>query len=1476
MCPARRGPILAPAAPPRTTRRCTQRKEARALMAAPESAPPAEAALQLTLLHRGATVTALLSDGRMLARLDAAEVPARVLAALLGELRSLPPRPGGRRAGHDDGAGGAGDDSGGADASGEEPVRTLGRRIFDELLPAAASEHLRRAAAGAITLLLEPPLAQVPWELGYDGERFLGERWPLARRVVTGEAAPPPAPALAARWGPLAVHVCRVGESPAGTAGAAGADDSSAAAAEDALLARLGAATHLVLSSSATAAVPALPAVAARAGTAHDVVHFLARRAGAVGSLAAMQTLAAPPALLVCQGMHGAFDIDLDFAAEAARRGCTALCLASHPQAPGAAADFVLAIYRSLAQGVPLAEAVRAARSELLRQSGAAALAGVTAQVYGDGGLVVKPPPQPSAGEDNLRQVTILSFDLVGSTRLIAELGAERYSEVLAAYHRLCASVLGRHGGAADNPQGDDGFMCYFGLHAAREDAAAQAVQAAVEVLDAVAALGVAVRIGGCTGEVVVRDGLPFGAAVHFAARLQSIAAPGTLVVAESTMKLLKGRYRFEALEHVPELKGFEQRPGAAQEALYRVVGAAAPGADSVSAGLPAAPPFVGRGDEMRALHAHWAAAKAGRLRLVRVVGEAGIGKSRLLREFKRALAAQGHETLECRCAAEHANSALQPMIEALRHELRLGTDSAPAQVAGAPAAAAQALAGDHAALRRLTAALRAPEEGAALLAALLGLPPPAGHTLDALPPERRRELTLALLVELAKARARTGAACMIVEDVHWIDPTTRELIDRLAAEAAGVPLLVLLSTRTDAERPWRPAGQVHDEELKGLPEEAARRLVLGVGGEAALPGEVVHLLAARTDGVPLFIEESTRMAIELGAEMAGDSTALLRQVPSTLLDLLTARLDRLGGAKPVAQICGAIGREFPLALVRAVLAHPGSPFHQRELAEPLAALTRAGMLVRRGEGDERYRFKHALIRDAAYRSLLERDRRRLHGVVAAVLGEQFAALAQAQPEWLAFHFTEAGQFAQALRAWEAAARLAASRSAHVEAINHLAAALAALARAPEDPERQRAELRLQLLLATRLIATEGYGAERVERVYARAMELAAALADAPAQMKVLLGLEAYHSARAEFDKALAIAADARRRSAAGPGAAAGAGAGADAGTEAIHRIQLQWAVANVVMHQGDMAAAVVQMDECLAAYDRLEHRSTVVQDPGVMCLCYSAWAMWQLGFPDQAMQRVSTVVERARRLKHEFSLGQAFGFLAAIHLFRGEHDSALAAAERAIDICERGGFAMWLSLARLIRGRVLAEAGAAESGIEEMRVAHEAWRRTGTVLTTPFYLALRAEGLALGGRAGEGLTLLDEALAVIERCGERYYEAEVRRLRGVLLLQSAAGEATAAAAAARLAAARAEAESWLQGALASAQARQLHSLALRAATSLAELWRSSQRAAEGAPLLDTALRAVAEGSHTRDVLRARSLRDEMAATAAGAAAAPG
>ncbi|OYU92685.1 MAG: hypothetical protein CFE45_22355, partial [Burkholderiales bacterium PBB5] len=495
----------------------------------------------------------------------------------------------------------------------------------------------------------------------------------------------------------------------------------------------------------------------------------------------------------------------------------------------------------------------------------------------------------------------------------------------------------------------------------------------------------------------------------------------------------------------------------------------------------------------------------------------------------------------------------------------------------------------------------------------------------------------------------------------------------------------------------------------------------------------------------------------------------------------------------------GAIGRAFSLALLVAVNAHAESPIQLAQLDTELQRLVQAGLIEPQGSDEHRlYVFKHALVRDAAYQSLLERDRRRLHASIATVMRAQFPALVAQQPELLAQHLEWAGQIAEALAAWERAARFAAQRSAHDEAIAHLQHALALLARQDAHAERDRMELRLQLLLASRFIATQGYGADRVEAVYNRALVLAQALGDAGSLTKARLGLEGWHFMRGNFAQAHAIARDVAASLGPTP--------------EPLAQIQSTWALANIIFHQGEVTQAVLLMDQCLAAYQRLGHRPGAVQDPGVMCLCYSSWALWELGAADQALQRARRVVDLAEGLNHPFSIGEAHGFLAVAHYFRGETEPGLRAAKRAIEVCEAGGFAVWLAHAKVVHGRLVAQAGDIEAGLEEMRQGDAMWAATGAVVTRPFYTVLRAEGLALAGRPDEALALLDEAWALVQRFGERYYEPELRRCIGELTLRSSQRGGAAAA------------EPWLQGALDSARAIGLRGLALRAACSLGRL----------------------------------------------------
>lgn len=1316
------------------------------------------------------------------------------------------------------------------EAASQGQVAGFGASMAQSLLPFVVRDALGRQPLSVLRLQLSEALAAVPWELAcwaQQGEEpaFLDDRFVVARQIMASGAASAP---LAHRDAGAQVQVLVLDQP-----GVQPLMATPAPAGPAALNAPLQWQRHQHMPSQAGATAALHQAVAQA-----DVLHLgsgLLHALGDGGHPAHPTRLAvlpcAPRLLLVeadavlatqARAAHG-------WAMAASRCGFSAL---AQPLSPALSRVF----FDGLAQGHSFGVAAQRVRASA-RAAGHAV--GMGAWFYGDaqhqpvqadrraapprvaaGAPPLSAAPAPHTGDD-LRQVTILACDLIDSTGLMHRLGDEEYSERLTHYHQRVALIAQRHAGMADDPQGDDGFMCYFGYPVASEDAAAQALRAGLSLSAALDDLGLQVRIGISTGQVVIRNGQPVGSAVHHAARLQAMAGAGNVLVGGATQRIAGERFEFELVDAAARLKGFEDAGS-----VWRVVKERrAQGTErfDVRADLS---PFIGRDAELAQLHQVWQQAVAGQRQMLLLQGEAGIGKSRLVREFRHAVLAQGRRILECRCAPELSGSAFAPLIDLLRRMMHLQeSDTVAAQVTA-------------------VRALRLPgsdDNDMALLGALLSLPPEAMPPLPfAGQPERQREATLAMLVAWLHRTAIHKPVCLVVEDVHWIDPSTRAFIEQVQARAGAARLLVLLTLRSDrsaADEPPQPtkAWDVPVLRMGGLGADAACALLQGVCGDALLDAELARWLTARSDGVPLFIEESARMAAALAAQQPStDITARLREaVPGTLRDLLMARLDQLPQAKRAAQVGSALGRAFAQALIEAVNAHEGSPIRLPALEQELAALAHAGLLTVQGEGDQRlYVFKHALVRDAAHQSLLERDRRPLHAAIAAVLQNQFPALCEHQPELLALHHEQAGMADQAVAEWERAARHAAKRSAHDEAITHLRRGLALVPRLTEGPTRDRAELRLQLLLASRLIATAGYGADQVESVYNRALALCELLDDQASLAKVRLGLEGYHFMRGNFERAHAMAQAVADR------------LGPD--SEPLARIQSTWARANILFHQGHLPHAVGLMDVCLSDYLQLGHRPAAVQDPGVMCLCYSSWGLWEMGMADQSLQRARQVVELAEGLNHRFSIGEAYGFLAVSHYFRGETEAGLQAAQRAIEVCEAGGFAVWLAHAKVVHGRLLAEQGQLDRGLEQMRQGHAMWAGTGAVVTLPFYLVLRAEGLMLAHRHEEALALMHEAHGLITRHGERYYEPEVRRVTGELLLQHGRDAA--------------EAEPWLQAGLACAQELKLRGLALKSALALGRLWAGQGRLTEAQGVVSTALTGLTEGLNTRDHRVARAL----------------
>ncbi len=785
----------------------------------------------------------------------------------------------------------------------QDRLRELGRRLFQNLFPDTVRTFLVRCATRDLVLQLSETLLPIPWEAAFDGTQFLGEKFRICRQIVTDEDVVPTRRAPR-RQGLLRVLLV-------------GSDESlSGPEARYAILLRRLQGFDGVAASAVEVGTLDREQMLGSIGES-DVVHYRGPVAGCTASdgnviwwpgaepmlLQAIAALHDPPRLLISEnvvdGSSGllAPNGELSLVKAACRSGLDLLACDGAPEC-SASAEFISDLYSQLAEGATVAEALRQARIEATRRGGAHATAVLSATLYGDPAVTLQ-TKRRSREDDSLRQVTIMSFDLVDSTRLLGSLGAEAYSEVLAAYHHRCTEIVGGFGGRPNDPQGNDGFMCYFGFPTAREDSAVHSLRAGLAIIDAVSELGLMVRAGVVTGRVVVKEGQPFGPAIHLAARLQSIAQPATLIVSDSTRQIVKGRFEFERIEHVPPLKGFDD-PGP----LYRLRGETRPGTRELADAAPRLTPFTGRGRELQMLEEHWMVASAGAVRLVRVSGDAGIGKSRLVREFRRSLQSRAHRAFECRCAPEDATSALYPFIDLIRRLLRIQPDDAVDDKLDK--------------IERMLHSEIDIDGAPALLAALLSISqsryPRLEHSGD-----RQRQLTLEVLTALVKRQTRKAPTCLIVEDINWIDPSSTEFLDRLTFEARASPLLVLVTQRSETDQNWNPAAKVHKIELKALPPEQARAMVLGACGDSNLPREVVRLLAERTDGVPLFIEESTRMLVELGASAAASdaATPLDFEVPATLQDLLMARLDRLGPDRLIAQVGGTIGREFSVCYCR-------------------------------------------------------------------------------------------------------------------------------------------------------------------------------------------------------------------------------------------------------------------------------------------------------------------------------------------------------------------------------------------------------------------------------------------------------------------------------------------------------------------------------------------------------------------------------
>jgi class 3 adenylate cyclase/predicted ATPase len=1058
-----------------------------------------------------------------------------------------------------------------------------------------------------------------------------------------------------------------------------------------------------------------------------------------------------------------------------------------------------------------------------LGSAGTAAAASATA-------VTAAPADVRASADAERRQLTVMFCDLVGSTALSTRHDPEDLRELVGDYHRAVAETVGRFDGFVAKYMGD-GVLIYFGYPQAHEDDAERAVRAGLAVIEAVGQLpareDLSVRLGIATGLAVVGDLIGEGAAQergvvgetpNLAARLQGLAAPNTLIIAEATRRQIGGLFDLEDL-------GPQQLAGFAElQRAWRVLGES--GAVSRFEALRSGEtPLVGREEEVELLVRRWEQAKSGEGRVVLISGEPGIGKSRLTVALSEHIGGEPHKRLRYFCSPHHQDSALHPFIEQLERAAGFARDdTADTKLAK---------------LQALLASGTADYDDITLLSELLSLPSSA--TELNLSPQRERENLFEAMLGQLEAEARQRPVLMVFEDAHWIDPTSRELLDLAVDRVRRLPVLLAITFRPEFQPPWGGRSHVTSLALNRLGERAGEALVQNLAGNAALTAEMVAEIVERTDGVPLFVEELTkavRESAEQGDRVAavlGTASQTALSVPATLHASLMARLDRLGpAAKEIAQIGAVLGREFAYELIEPVAQHP-----ERELQAALDQLDEAGLLFCRGTPPQAtYLFKHALVQDAAYSTLLRGRRQELHGRVAAALEAHFADLVERQPELLAHHLTAAGATERAVDQWLKAGRHAAARLAYVEAIAHLNRGLGLLHSIPESPVRNGREIELQLALGFCLFTAKG--AIAAKPAYTRALELAESSGEPQQRFEALYG--AWQSTRDSVSGGIAAARSLSERllRMAEP-----------EGDDGL-RLQAHHSGWTTRLHAGDPAKTREHADAGRLLYDPEKHASHRLvyggHDPGVCAQLSGALAEWLLGYPDKALASIAEGLALAERIAHPFTLGLALLQSSEVYLNLREPERAL----RQLDAAEAVAAEQRLSLMSepgMLRGAALLEQNAVDEAIARIREGVAKWTGLGRTKDLPYGLAFLAEGLARHGDRAAALAALREGLEIADATGEHKWDAELHRVTGtVLLAENKLDEGQAA----------------LQEAIRIAQAQHAKSLELRAVRDLTRLWGEQGRRAEARDLLAPVYGWFTEGFDTADLKEAKALLDEL------------
>ena len=1043
-------------------------------------------------------------------------------------------------------------------------------------------------------------------------------------------------------------------------------------------------------------------------------------------------------------------------------------------------------------------------------------------------------PGDGLAGGAERRQLTVMFCDLVGSTALAERLDPEELRELIQSYRRACSDVVARYEGHVAQYLGD-GLMVYFGWPTAHEDDAERGVRSALEMVEAVKAIRsvtpLAVRIGLATGPVVVGDShagnaesrLAVGETPNLAARLQSLAGTDEVVIAPATRRLVGDAFTLTDL-------GARSLKGVAEPVtIWRVDDVRrTEGRFDARHGNAALAAIIGREDEIAQLLRRWQLTREGEGQVVLISGEAGIGKSRLTQVLRDQIA-EPHASLRYQCSPYHLHSALYPFIEQFEYAAQFARDDSTDQR-----------------LDKLERALLGtPEqiaEWAPLIAAVCSLPvdryPPV-----VLSPQKRKERTLEVMAGQIVALANRGPLIMVFEDVHWIDPTSQELLDAVIPKLRTLRVLFAATFRPEYRSPWVGQAGVTSIILTRLGQKQIAALITEVTAGRPLPQEVIEEILSRTDGVPLFIEELTKSVLESGQlRETGEHFALQRgvpalEIPTSLRDSLVARLDRLASVKEIAQIGACIGREFSFELLL-----PISGLVAEQLHAALDRLVDSGLVTRRGSSiDANYTFKHALVQDAAYDSLLRSRRSQLHARIAQVLESEFGHHVVKQPEWLAHHHTQAGSHAAAIPLWRKAGELAIGRVALKEAVASLQKGLALIDELPPSAERDRLELTIREPLSAAWSALRGWAAPEV---YENATAVLRLAKSQQTTQGLLLGLWWVWTSTITQGRIADSATYASQLL-----------DGARESGESDLLIFGHAATMVTDMLSGRMAESRVHYDRVLELYDP-QRADRFMQLTGydlrTFVQVYACQLIWMMGYPDEAVRVAEASVAHAQSVGHAFNHVWTLTFSAYAYAYRREPERFLAQIADADRIARDQGIA-FISRVSVPQAEGVAAvlSGRPRDAIASLRVGIERWTANGGNVRVPYVKSALAEALALEGDLFSALELIDECVDQIERVGseEREWLPEVLRLKANIVLRIGRDG---------------EAESLLLDSIECARGQQAKSWELRSATNLAALLlRRGEREAALA-LLAPIYHWFTEGFDTADLREARQLLDAL------------